>query len=208
MCAYLVAQTLSRVWLCDPMDCLSHRPDSCLWDFPGENTGVGCLFFLQLIFLTRGSILGHQHRRRILYPQSHQESLKLQDENSRTIKGGGWALPRPHISHSWSQETSSTIHTQGLMHRCPQAFAVGSILAKKCTCTHGTILRYVKYGLWTRQIKMISQRKTRRNAPYKWFNWPKGATQGLFLWICPYVYPHVVYSSCSLFQSNGSVSGP
>ena len=94
------------------------------------------------------------------------------------------------------------------MHKCPQAFAVGSILAKTCMCTHGTILRYVKYGLWTRQIKMISQRKTRRNAPYKWINWPKGLTQGLFLWICPYVYPHVVYSSCSLFQSNGSVSGP
>ena len=35
---------------------------------------------------------------------------KLQDENSKTIKGGGWALPRPHISHSQSQETSLTTH--------------------------------------------------------------------------------------------------
>ena len=26
----------------------------CPWDFPGENTGVGCPFFLQRIFLTQG----------------------------------------------------------------------------------------------------------------------------------------------------------
>ena len=24
----------------------------CRWDFPGKNTGVGCNFFLQVIFLT------------------------------------------------------------------------------------------------------------------------------------------------------------
>ena len=27
----------------------------CPWDFPGKNTGVGCLFLLQGIFLTQGS---------------------------------------------------------------------------------------------------------------------------------------------------------
>ena len=37
---------------------------------------------------------------------------KLQEENSRTIKGGGWALPRLHISHSRSQETSLTTYAQ------------------------------------------------------------------------------------------------
>ena len=35
---------------------------------------------------------------------------KLQEENSRTIKGGGWALPRLHISHARSQETSLTTY--------------------------------------------------------------------------------------------------
>ena len=29
----------------------------CLWNFPGKNTGVGCLFLLQGIFLTQGTIL-------------------------------------------------------------------------------------------------------------------------------------------------------
>ena len=27
----------------------------CLWDFPGKNTGMGCHFPLQGIFLTQGS---------------------------------------------------------------------------------------------------------------------------------------------------------
>jgi len=27
----------------------------CPWDFPGKNTGVGCYFLLQGIFLTHGS---------------------------------------------------------------------------------------------------------------------------------------------------------
>ena len=91
MRACLVTQTLSRVWRCNPMDC--SPPDSCLRDFPGEDTGLGCHFLLQLIFLTHRSILGHQHFRWILYHLNHQESLKLQDENSRTAKRGGWALP-------------------------------------------------------------------------------------------------------------------
>ena len=33
--------------LCDPMDC-SLPGSSCPWDFPDKNTGVGCLFLLQL----------------------------------------------------------------------------------------------------------------------------------------------------------------
>ena len=44
--------------------CLTLRPYGlypakllCPWDFPGKNTGVGCHFLLQGIFLTRGSSL-------------------------------------------------------------------------------------------------------------------------------------------------------
>ena len=40
--------------LCNPMDCSS--PDSSVHgDSPGKNTGVGCHFLLQAIFLTQGS---------------------------------------------------------------------------------------------------------------------------------------------------------
>ena len=33
----------------------------CPWDFPGKNTGVGCHFLLQGIFLTQGSNLSLLH---------------------------------------------------------------------------------------------------------------------------------------------------
>ena len=39
---------------CDPMDCSTLL---CPWDFPGKNTGVGCHFLLQGIFLTQASNL-------------------------------------------------------------------------------------------------------------------------------------------------------
>ena len=44
----------------------------CPWDFPGKNTGVGCHFLLQGIFLTQGSNPGLLHCRETLYPLSHQ----------------------------------------------------------------------------------------------------------------------------------------
>ena len=41
------------------------------WDSPGKNTGVGCHFLLQGIFLTQGSNPGLLHWRQMLYPLSH-----------------------------------------------------------------------------------------------------------------------------------------
>ena len=46
----------------------------CPWDFPGKNTGVGCHFLLQGIFLTQGSNLGLLPCRQIVYHLSHQGS--------------------------------------------------------------------------------------------------------------------------------------
>ena len=51
----------------------------CPWDFPGENTGMGCHFLLQGIFPTQGSnphLLRLLHCRQILYPLSIKEALK------------------------------------------------------------------------------------------------------------------------------------
>ena len=50
-CCCLVAQ--SCLTLCDPRDCST--PGSCPRDFSGKNSGVGCHFLLQGIFLTQGS---------------------------------------------------------------------------------------------------------------------------------------------------------
>ena len=46
----------------------------CPWNFPGQNTGVGCHFLLQRVFLTQISNLGFAHCRQILYHLSHQGS--------------------------------------------------------------------------------------------------------------------------------------
>ena len=45
------------------------------WDFPGKNTGVGCHFLLQEIFLTQGLNPGLPHYRQTLYCLSHQGSI-------------------------------------------------------------------------------------------------------------------------------------
>ena len=64
----------SCLTLCDPMDC-SLPGSSCLWDFPGKYTGVGCHFLLQEIFPTQGLNQGLLHYRQTLYCLSHQGSL-------------------------------------------------------------------------------------------------------------------------------------
>ena len=63
---------------CDPQDC--NPPGSsvlCLWNFPGETTGVGYHFLIQAIFLTWGSNLGLLHCRQVLYQVSHQGSPRM-----------------------------------------------------------------------------------------------------------------------------------
>ena len=47
----------------------------CPWNFPGKNTGVGCHFLLQRIFLNQGWNSGLLHCRQMLYHLSHLGSL-------------------------------------------------------------------------------------------------------------------------------------
>ena len=51
------------------MQCYGLQPSRllCLWDSPGKNTGVGCDFLLQRIFLTQGLNLHLLHCKWILY---------------------------------------------------------------------------------------------------------------------------------------------
>ena len=46
----------------------------CLWDSPGQNTGVGSHSLLQVIFPSQGSNPGLLHCRQILYHLSYQGS--------------------------------------------------------------------------------------------------------------------------------------
>ena len=56
----------------------------CPLNFPGKNTGVGCHFLLQGIFLTHGSnllLMCLLHCRRILYFLSHREMAQIIGSN-------------------------------------------------------------------------------------------------------------------------------
>ena len=69
-CCCLVAQLCPT--LCDSMDC--SPPGSYPWHFPDRNTGVGCHFLLQGIFLTQGLNLHLLHWQADSLPLSHQRS--------------------------------------------------------------------------------------------------------------------------------------
>ena len=65
---HLVSRALINVLcvLCSEISVLSNSATPwtaarCPWDFPGKNTGVGCYFLLQGIFLTQGSKLHLLH---------------------------------------------------------------------------------------------------------------------------------------------------
>ena len=70
-----VCQSLGCVWLL-----WSHglQPTRllCPWNSPGKNSGVGCHFLLQGIFLTQELNLGLLHCRWILYHLSHLQPIK------------------------------------------------------------------------------------------------------------------------------------
>ena len=69
-----VAQFCLTLW--DPRDC-SMPGSSVLGDSTGQSTGEDSSSLLQGIFPTQGSNPGLPHCRRILYPQSHQRSLRI-----------------------------------------------------------------------------------------------------------------------------------
>ena len=55
----------------------------CPWDFPGKNTGVGCHFFLQVIFLTQGRVSGS-------WPRHHFSILSIAVVQFLTL--GRWLI--------------------------------------------------------------------------------------------------------------------
>ena len=77
ICAVLCLVAQSCPTLCDPMDC-SLPGSSVLRDSPGKNTGVGCHFLLQGIFLTQGLSLCLLPWQADCLLQSHQGSCAIQ----------------------------------------------------------------------------------------------------------------------------------
>ena len=73
LCEVKVKVSQSCLTLCDPTDFL------LLWNSPGKNTGVGCHFLLQGIFLTQGLNPGLRHCRQTLYCLSEDSPNLLQN---------------------------------------------------------------------------------------------------------------------------------
>jgi len=77
--------------------------------FPSPTPRVDSLTSIESVIPSNHLILCHP----LLLPPSVFPSIRVfSNEHSKTIKGGGWALPRSNISHSWSQKTSVTTHAQ------------------------------------------------------------------------------------------------
>ena len=73
-CVRACSVTHSCPTLCNPMDCMQPTRFLCLWDFPGNNTGVGYHFLFQGIFPTQGLNPHLLHWQMGSLPLSHQEA--------------------------------------------------------------------------------------------------------------------------------------
>ena len=94
-------------------------------DSPGKNTGVGCHFLLQGIFLTQESNLGLLHCRQTLYHLSHQGSPKRQN---RKVKRG---------CSDYQQLTSFTYLTAAVQFLCIPAIS-SHIRLRACHPNYGS----------------------------------------------------------------------
>ena len=80
----------------------------CPWDSPGKNTGVGCHFLLQGIFLIQWSNPGLPHYRQILYHLGHQGSqswspLLSKEVGVPSVIHTGWVSLRDIVLSGRSQ---------------------------------------------------------------------------------------------------------
>ena len=83
----------------------------CQWDFPGKNTGVGCYFLLQGIFLTQGS---NPH---LLHWLADSLPLSRLGSSCYTSLHSKWQSQQPLCSIFFSQFTTLSLHGINLL--CP-----------------------------------------------------------------------------------------
>ena len=92
----LVLSCFNSIWLFVTHELYPARL-LCSWDSLGKNTGMGCHFLLQEIFLTQGSNPGLLHCRQIPYQLSYKGSLKWR----RSICFSGILLYSPWSIKGW-----------------------------------------------------------------------------------------------------------
>ena len=149
-------KSLSRGGLCDPID---YSP----WNSPEQNTGVGSLSLLQVIFPTQGSNPGLPYYRRILYQLSFKGSPY--SENLMLLRLAQMHLivflnvflkPYTHTAKGlcvvcvWSLGSLSP----GSLLRCKSFFCISVVeflwvlLVLKCLWENGSSHRIIFLGRW------------------------------------------------------------
>ena len=142
-------------------------------DCPGNNTGVGCLFLLQGIFLTQGSNLGLLHGRQILYHLSYREVPPILFCGGRegfvgsSLKYSGFSLVLCDFScfGAWALEwTGSVVVVYGLS--CPTC---GSLLPNQESNYIPCIGRWILNHWSTREIPYPSFQGQVKHLPHCFF---------------------------------------
>ena len=110
----------------------------CPWDFPGKNTGVGCHFLLQGIFLTQGSNLHILLDWQILYHWATREAQLSRGWDPSPKKwflpgyGGGGTWPGVAVRHKEAVLNTPTMAP----HQSPGKSSAHSWTGGRWTWTH------------------------------------------------------------------------
>ena len=108
-------KSLSHVRLSVAPCTVAHQAPLSMRDFPGKNTGVGCHFLLQGIFLTQGSNPGLQHCRQTLLSEPPGKPTGEQDvNNGKAGCAGGEGTQEPSctnflLNRSKHKDTRKTV---------------------------------------------------------------------------------------------------
>ena len=125
----------------------------CPWDFPGKNTGMGCHFHLQGIFLSQGTNQCLLHCRWILYLLSHQGSLQAYT----------FVKIRTSLKHNWLRPLSfsSNFSSCWILGQWPWAFLkVREIISSNSLISSNKVLHKMCGSLcWSISYYYLSVKK-------------------------------------------------
>ena len=120
------------------------------WNFPGKNTGLGCHFLLQGIFLTQELNPGLPHCRQMLYRLSHlgspkyplltkiQQGQKLKKKKKSTLGGAYYpqvCMPRLLLSPLLPAQPRISSHFQEKQLFLSEVWATSSLPQVPAPCS-------------------------------------------------------------------------
>ena len=165
----------------------------CPWNFPGENTGVGCHSHLQGIFPTQGSNLGLPHCRQILNHLSYQGSMISGKSIKICLILTHWYLPRTWkgISYQLISEQAGTTRLKRSISRSGGIFGcegqqLGSGRVERTQLGHWPSLLNLSWGHCTSEtcLGVGGPGEQASAALLRWYVSSLGNKQAMGLSIC------------------------